>query len=326
MENFTPAKIIILSRDELKQHNMQVDPYFNKHLSVLRFFLGDVRDYDRLLDAFDGVDVLFHAAALKQVPALEYNPFEAVKTNIIGANNIIRACNVCKVKKVIALSTDKAASPMNLYGATKLCQDKLMVASNFMYPRGPDVAVVRYGNVFGSRGSVVPVFLKMKDAGFLNVTDDQMTRFSITLPQGIAFVLNCLRTMEGGEIFIPCIPSYNLMTLAKTLAPSAQINITGIRPGEKMHEVMVPGDEALNTLKVFNTVADGGNDGKTSTQERYYIITPTADWFDKKRKVLLERDGTSVCEQDYCYSSGKNTEWLDEASILDCLEAYVDGA
>jgi len=273
----------------------------------VRFFLGDIRDYDRLLDALNGVDLLMHAAALKQVPALEYNPFEAIKTNVIGANNIIRAANACGVKRILALSTDKAASPINLYGATKLCQDKLMVAANFMYPEGPQVAVVRYGNVFGSRGSVVPVFLKQKDSGFLNVTDERMTRFSITLPQGIAFVLNCLKVMLGGEIFIPRIPSYEILTLAKTLAPKCKINVTGIRPGEKLHEVMVPQDEAINTVQF-----DG-----------HFVITPAGqEWFAKTEAAMIEKYDGKKCDVDFVYASDNNKEWLDEEDVVDCLEAY----
>jgi UDP-N-acetylglucosamine 4,6-dehydratase len=216
----------------------------------IRYFIGDVRDKERLFRAFQGVDYVIHAAALKQVPSAEYNPFEAVKTNILGAQNVINVAIDQGVKKVIALSTDKATNPINLYGATKLCSDKLFIAGNAYVGRNETTfSVVRYGNVVGSRGSVIPFFIKFKDNGYLPITDPQMTRFWITLQQGVDFVLWCLENMCGGELFIPKIPSMNIMDLAKAIAPECETRIAGIRPGEKIHELMIPKDEARNTLE-----------------------------------------------------------------------------
>ncbi len=248
LKRYKPKKLIIFSRDELKQFEM-AQTFSDKKYSCVRYFIGDVRDKERLYRAFQGVDYIIHAAALKQVPTAEYNPFEAVKTNIIGAENIINAAIDKGVKKIIALSTDKAANPINLYGATKLCSDKLFIAGNAYVGREDAVfSVVRYGNVVGSRGSVVPFFLKQKETGVLTITDPRMTRFWITLEQGVDFVLSCLERMVGGELFVPKIPSMNIMDLAKAIAPECETKIIGIRPGEKLHEVMVPKDEARMTL------------------------------------------------------------------------------
>lgn len=252
LNRYRPKRLIIFSRDELKQFEMAELFPVTEYRSI-RYFLGDVRDKERLHRAFQGVDYIIHAAALKHVPATEYNPFEAVKTNIIGAQNVINVAIDQKVKKVIALSTDKAANPVNLYGATKLCADKLFVAGNAYVKREQtQFSVVRYGNVIGSRGSVIPFFLKKKSTGILPITDQRMTRFWITLEQAVNFVLNCLDRMFGGEIFVPKIPSMNIMDLAQAIDPDCETKIVGIRPGEKLHEVMVPKDDAHRTLEFEN--------------------------------------------------------------------------
>jgi UDP-N-acetylglucosamine 4,6-dehydratase len=252
LKKYSPKRLIIFSRDELKQFEMSQLYPFSKY-ECLRYFIGDVRDKERLNRAFDGVDYVIHAAALKQVPAAEYNPFEAVKTNILGAQNVINVAIDQKVKRVIALSTDKAANPINLYGATKLCADKLFIAGNAYVGREHTIfSVVRYGNVVGSRGSVIPFFMEQKKNGLLTITDPRMTRFWITLEQGVDFVLWCLKHMCGGELFVPKIPSMNIMDLAKTIAPECKTEVIGIRPGEKLHELMIPRDEAHMTLEFDN--------------------------------------------------------------------------
>lgn len=260
LQHHNPKKVIVLSRDELKQYEMQQlfrDPR-------LRFFIGDVRDGERLKMAFHGVDVVVHAAALKQVPAAEYNPFECIKTNVIGAQNVIDAALANGVEKIIALSTDKAANPVNLYGATKLCSDKLFVAGNaYAGGRGPRMAVVRYGNVVGSRGSVVPFFLKARETGRLPITDPRMTRFWITLDQGVQFVLDGLERMHGGELFVPKIPSTTITDLAEAIAPECEQETVGIRPGEKLHELMIGEDDARRTR-------DMGS---------YYVVQPDFPWW-----------------------------------------------
>ncbi|MEB2298500.1 UDP-N-acetylglucosamine 4,6-dehydratase (inverting) [Lysinibacillus xylanilyticus] len=279
-------KIIIFSRDELKQYEMKQE--FNDRR--LRFFIGDVRDQVRLHRAFDGVDIVIHAAAMKHVDACEYNPFEAVKTNIHGAQNIIEAAIDCGVEKVIALSTDKACAPVNLYGATKLASDKLFVAANsYVGDKQTSFAVVRYGNVVGSRGSVVPFFKKIKETGVLPITDERMTRFWITLDQGVQFVLDSLKRMHGGEIFVPKIPSMKVTDLAKAIAPECDIEIIGIRPGEKLHEAMIMSDDARHTVE-FDT---------------YYVIQPEFPFWSPK----YAEDGLKLSE-DFEYTSDRNTEWL----------------
>ncbi len=246
-----PRKLIVFSRDELKQHEMQTSGGFN-HPS-LRYFLGDVRDVDRLRRAFHGVDVVVHAAALKQVPACEYNPFEAVMTNIMGARNIIEAALDAGVPKVLALSTDKAVNPVNLYGATKLAAEKLFTQGNVYAGAAPTrFSCVRYGNVVGSRGSVIPLFRQQRERGHITVTDPRMTRFWLTLEQGVRFVINCVERMHGGEVFVPKIPSTNIMDLAEVMAPGCRIDGIGIRPGEKLHEVLISEDEARNTVELEN--------------------------------------------------------------------------
>ena len=291
LKNYKPEKLIIFSRDELKQFEMN-QIFKEEEYPCLRYFIGDVRDKDRLCRAFYGVDYVIHAAALKQVPLSERNPFEAVKTNVLGAENIINAAIDCEVKRVIALSTDKAANPVNLYGATKLCSDKLFVAGNsYSGYHGTRFSVVRYGNVVGSRGSVIPFFKKMKGTGTLPITDPRMTRFWITLEQGVKFVLRCLELMDGGELFVPKIPSMNIMELAKAIASECKHEIVGIRPGEKLHEVMITEDDARHTLEL----------------ENYYIVEPEFKWWSNKKHMVS--GGVSVPE-NFRYASNTNDRWL----------------
>lgn len=287
LTNYSPRRLIIFSRDELKQYEM-AQRFSDKEYPCIRYFIGDVRDKIRLYRAFQGVDYVIHAAALKQVPAAEYNPFEAVKTNIIGAQNIINTAINQGVKRVIALSTDKAANPINLYGATKLCSDKLFVAGNAYVGRDESMfSVIRYGNVVGSRGSVIPFFLKKKDSGVLPITDPRMTRFWITLEQGVNFVLECLERMVGGELFVPKIPSMNIMDLAKAICPECETEIVGIRPGEKLHEVMVPKDDARNTIEF----------------DDFYLIRPAFRFFERR---FCEDDTCKPVSEDFEYNSGSN--------------------
>lgn len=243
INNYNPKKLIIFSRDEMKQYEMH--KRFNQ--DNMRYFIGDVRDADRLHRAFHGVDIIIHAAAIKIVPSAEYNPFEAVKTNIMGAENVINVAIDNGVKKVIALSTDKAANPVNLYGATKLCAEKMFVAANNYSPDSTKFSVVRYGNVFGSRGSVVPFFKECRKSRVMPITDKRMTRFWITLEHGVNFVVSCLEEMKGGEIFVPKLPSIKIIDLAKAIAPECKFKMVGIRPGEKLHETLVPEDDARYT-------------------------------------------------------------------------------
>jgi len=289
-------KVIVFSRDELKQYEMSQE--YND--PRIRFFIGDVRDKDRLYRAFDGVDIVVHAAALKHVGACEYNPFEAIKTNIYGAQNVIEAAIDRGVKRVIALSTDKAAAPVNLYGATKLASDKLFVAANsYVGEKETRFAVVRYGNVVGSRGSVVPFFKKMRHTGKLPITDERMTRFWITLDQGVQFVLDNLQRMRGGEIFVPKIPSMRVVDLAEAIAPECEIEIVGIRPGEKLHEAMITEDDARRTLE-FDT---------------YYIIQPEFPWWSRE----AVEDGKPLPE-GFKYTSDTNTEWLTVEELRALVE------
>lgn len=281
-----PKKLIIFSRDELKQFEM-AQIYSDREYPCMRYFIGDVRDKERLNRAFQGVDIVIHAAALKQVPAAEYNPFEAVKTNILGAQNVINVSSDQGVKKVIALSTDKAANPINLYGATKLCSDKLFIAGNAYVGRDESIfSVVRYGNVVGSRGSVIPFFLEKRKTGVLPITDPRMTRFWITFDQGVNFVLECLARMVGGELFVPKLPSMNMMNLAKAIAPECRTEIIGIRPGEKLHEVMIPRDEARRTIEY----------------ERYYIIQPDFRFWARR----FDENGCKPVAEDFEYNSSTN--------------------
>lgn len=286
LQRYKPRKLIIFSRDELKQWEM-AQQFPDTQYDCMRYFIGDVRDTERLNRAFQDVDYIIHAAALKQVPAAEYNPFEAVKTNILGAQNVINVAIDQGVKRVIALSTDKAANPVNLYGATKLCSDKLFIAGNAYTKREKTIfSVVRYGNVVGSRGSVIPFFLKQKEQGVLTVTHPQMTRFWITLEQGVDFVLWCLEHMCGGELFVPKIPSMNIMELARVIGPESKIEIIGIRPGEKVHEVMVPRDEARKTLEF----------------DRFYVIQPDFRFWVRRSSW----NGGRKVPEDFEYNSGTN--------------------
>lgn len=304
LANNSLKKLIIFSRDEVKQHEMR-RCLPDTGGSPIRYFLGDVRDRDRLYRAFDGVDIVVHAAALKQVPAAEYNPFEVIKTNILGAANIIDAAIDRNVKQVIALSTDKAANPLNLYGATKLCADKLFVAANsYAGLHDTRFSVVRYGNVVGSRGSVIPFFLEMRKTGLLPITDPRMTRFWLTLDQGVKFVLACLERMCGGEVFVPKIPSMSILDLARAIAPDCPTKVVGIRPGEKLHEVMIPEDDARNTLEY----------------DDYFAILPTLEGVNPS--TYREKNGGKPCPDGFRYSSDTNVQWLS----LDELRAMVGQA
>lgn len=287
--------VVIYSRDEFKQFEMEQK--FRADTARLRFFLGDVRDGERLKRAMDGVDYVIHAAALKQVPAAEYNPFEFIKTNVMGAENVINAAIDRGVKHVVALSTDKAANPINLYGATKLCSDKLFVSGNsYSGARATRFSVVRYGNVVGSRGSVVPFFLNKRHDGVLPITDERMTRFWITLEQGANLVLNALRDMRGGEIFVPKIPSMKITDLARVIDPKAKTPVVGIRPGEKLHEVMIPVDDGRMSIE-FPT---------------HYVIKPAFPWWDDKWHT--DRGGKLASEGFY-FGSDNNTEWLPDDQL-----------
>jgi len=301
LNKYRPKKLIIFSRDELKQFEMAQEYSISKY-PCIRYFIGDVRDKERLYRAFNSVEYVIHAAALKQVPAAEYNPFEAVKTNILGAQNVINVAIDQGVKKVIALSTDKAANPINLYGATKLCSDKLFIAGNSYVSQGSTIfSVVRYGNVAGSRGSVIPFFLKCLETGVLPITDSRMTRFWITLEQGVNFVLRCLKEMVGGELFVPKLPSMNIMDLAKAIGPECKTDIIGIRPGEKLHEVMIPKDEAIRTIEL----------------DDHYVIQPDFSFWAKRFK---NNDWKSLPE-DFEYNSDINPWKL----TVDEMRKIVDG-
>ena len=287
LEKYNPKRIRIYSRDELKQHEMRIE---FKDDDRLRFFIGDVRDEDRLRRAMEGSDYVIHAAALKQVPACEYNPFEAVKTNIHGAQNVINAAIDAGIKKVIALSTDKAVTPVNLYGATKLCSDKLFIQGNaYAGERKTRFACVRYGNVIGSRGSVIPVFLKQKENGRITITDERMTRFWITLDQAVKLVLKGFRYMEGGEIFVPRIPSMRIMDLAKAVAPDCEIDFIGIREGEKLHEALTGEDEGRNAYLYKNM----------------YVLVPSHSWWHSKNY-----DGAEKMPENFIYTSDNNQKWM----------------
>ncbi|MEN8242888.1 MAG: UDP-N-acetylglucosamine 4,6-dehydratase (inverting) [Chloroflexota bacterium] len=293
LEEKNPAKVIVYSRDELKQHEMQMAGFTQ---DALRYFIGDIRDMERMRRAMEGVDIAVHAAALKQVPACEYNPMEAIKTNIMGTSNVVDAALDVGVKKVLALSTDKAVNPVNLYGATKLAAEKLAVQSN-AYAGGRETrfSCVRYGNVVGSRGSVVPKFFQLRETGKLTVTDERMTRFWITLEQGVKFVINCIETMHGGEVFVPKIPSTTIVDLAKAISPDAEIEFIGIRPGEKLHEVLISEDEARSTVEL----------------DDMYVVQPAVSpWFGYE----WEKSGKPVAD-GFRYASNTNDEWLNMEEI-----------
>jgi len=303
LEDHKPAKVIVYSRDELKQYEMR-EGGFNSHL--LRYFIGDVRDRERLERALKGVDIVVHAAALKQVPACEYNPMEAIKTNINGTSNVIEASIDTGVKRILALSTDKAVNPVNLYGATKLAAEKLVVQSNaYAGSSITRLSCVRYGNVVGSRGSVVPVFLKQREKGAITITDERMTRFWITLDQGVHFVMSCIEQMQGGEVFVPKIPSMKIIDLATLIAPEARVQVVGIRPGEKLHEVLISEDEARHTVEL----------------DEMFVVQPAeALWFgyDWQSKGKL-------APEDFRYASNSNTHWLNVDEIRQIIAPFENG-
>ncbi len=312
LKKHKPKKIIIFSRDELKQYEMEKKFHGFENFDCLRFFIGDVRDLPRLNRAMQEVDIVFHAAALKHVPAAEYNPFEAVKTNIIGAQNIIDACINSPVKKVIALSTDKAAAPGNLYGATKLVSDKLFIAANnFVGNVDKKFSVVRYGNVLGSRGSVVPFFLSLQNNETYPITDKHMTRFNISLDEGVNFVLDCLKKMWGGEIFVPRIPSYRILDVVKAINKDAKIKYVGIRPGEKIHEEMITKTDGLRTIMFKN----------------YYVILPSFQtrWkIDDFIKDSGSQPGVYVTD-DFSYNSGENEKFLTVNELKLLIKSLQNG-
>ena len=306
LRNYKPSRLIVFSRDELKQFEMQQKFPLAKY-PCLRYFIGDVRDRDRLNEAFRRVDFVIHAAALKQVPACEYNPFEAIKTNVMGAQNVIQAAISSGVKSIVALSTDKAAAPLNLYGATKLCSDKLFIYGNHMsayQSNGCKFSVVRYGNVLGSRGSVIPFFLQQREKGVLTITDERMTRFSITLEAAVNFTLHKFQIMQGGELFVPKIPSYRILDIAKAIAPQAELTFTGIRPGEKLHECMITEDDARLAWEFDN----------------YYSILPDFDWC--RNPEQMQKSGGRKCPEDFSYTSGNNTRWLEQEQLRTMINEY----
>jgi UDP-N-acetylglucosamine 4,6-dehydratase len=297
LKEYKPAKAIVFSRDELKQHEMRAAGFNQPNL---RYFIGDVRDVDRLRRAMQGVDIVIHAAALKQVPACEYNPMEAIKTNILGTSNVVEAALDAGVKRVMALSTDKAVNPINLYGATKLAAEKLTVQSN-AYAAGTSTrfSCVRYGNVVGSRGSVVPIFIRQRQNGKLTITDERMTRFWLSLEQGARFVIRCMEQMRGGEVFVPKIPSTSIIDLAKAIAPKAEINVVGIRPGEKLHEVLISEDEARSTVELTDM----------------FVVQPAeAFWFGYE----WSKEGKPLPD-GFRYASDTNTEQLNVEQIREIV-------
>ncbi len=302
LERYRPHRLIVYSRDELKQSEMQAHPDFQS--PALRFFLGDVRDQDRLFLAMRGVDYVVHAAALKQVPAAEYNPHEFIKTNVNGATNVVEAAIRAGVEKVVALSTDKAVNPVNLYGATKLCSDKVFIAANsYAGGGGTTYSVVRYGNVVGSRGSVVPLFAKQRESGKLTITNPEMTRFFITLEQGVDFVLRSLESMVGGELFVPKIPACSVSDIAEVLAPDCEWETIGLRPGEKMHEVLIPADEARNVLEF----------------DDHFVIQPIQSFWGNKIGIL---DGVS-CSEGFLFASNVNCHSLSEDELKVLLKDFL---
>jgi UDP-N-acetylglucosamine 4,6-dehydratase/5-epimerase len=314
LDNHDVRRIIIFSRDELKQYEMMCDSRFSQYSKKLRFFIGDVRDKERLGFAFKGVDYVVHAAALKQVLAAEYNPFEVVKTNIVGAQNIVDCAIECDVKKVLALSTDKAAAPVNLYGATKLVSDKLFIsANNYRGSVGPKLSVVRYGNVMGSRGSVIPFFLSCAKEGLLPITDPAMTRFSITLDQSVEFVIDSLNRMWGGELFVPRIPSYRIVDLAKAIAPDAKHPTIGGRPGEKLHEHLILQEDAPHVVEFASS----------------FVIMPNSQYLDWDREQFRQQSRDEVgqyCKQDFNYNSKENLPYLSIDDLRNLISENVDGS
>jgi UDP-N-acetylglucosamine 4,6-dehydratase/5-epimerase len=296
LREYRPHRLVIFSRDELKQHEMRVAGF--EH-SSLRYFIGDVRDVERLKRALAGVTVVVHAAALKQVPVCEYNPFEAIQTNIMGGRNVIDAAIDQGVRRILALSTDKAVNPINLYGATKLCAEKMFVQANaYAGAQNTRFSCARYGNVVGSRGSVIPIFLEQRKRGKITITDPRMTRFWLTLEQGARFVIRCLEQMHGGEIFVPKIPSMRLVDLAETVAPGCEVEYIGIRPGEKLHEVLISDDESRNTLET----------------EEMFVIQPHHPWWKSENWVHAKR-----LPEGFRFSSDTNERWLTRRELEDLV-------
>ncbi len=297
LRDYQPKRLVIFSRDELKQHDMKASGF--DHPS-LRYFIGDVRDPARLERALAGVTVVVHAAALKQVPACEYNPFEAIQTNIMGGRNVIDASINQGVKRILALSTDKAVNPINLYGATKLCAEKMFVQANaYAGARDTRFSCARYGNVVGSRGSVIPMFLEQKKRGKITITDPRMTRFWITLDQGVKFVIRCIEQMHGGEIFVPKIPSMRLTDMAQAVAPGCEIEYIGIRAGEKLHEALVSEDEARNTVET----------------DEMYVIQPSHPWWKGSNWM-----NARALPDGFRYASDTNTKWMTDQQVLDMID------
>ena len=307
LKDHNPKKVIIYSRDELKQYEMRKDSFYKKYKKKLRFFIGDIRDRQRLNLSMKDVDTAIHAAALKQVDAAEYNPFEVVKTNIIGTENLISSAINNDVDKVLALSTDKASSPLNLYGATKLCSDKLIISgNNYTGNKKLKLSVIRYGNVMGSRGSVIPLFLKNKNIPKVRITDSEMTRFNITLEESVEFVLKCLDLMKGGELFVPKIPSYKLLDLVKAIYGNKKIIVTGTGPGEKIHEEMISINESQNTLEFKNM----------------FVVLPRNLYKKRNFEINLKKKLGSFryCKKNFTYSSDSNNNFLTPAKIKKIID------
>lgn len=299
-------RLVVFSRDELKQFEMAALYPKEKH-PELRYFIGDVRDLSRLKRALEGIDIVIHTAALKQIPTAEYNPFECIKTNIIGGQNVIEAAMDNEVRVVIALSTDKAAAPVNLYGATKLCSDKLFIAANNMKgDRDIRFSVVRYGNVMGSRGSVIPFFLKIRESGTIPLTDPDMTRFNILIEEGVNLILYAIENSIGGEIFVPKLPSYHITDLAEAVAPGVPTKIVGIRPGEKLHEDMITENDARNTVEYSD----------------HFLILPSSS--PGKYELLTREKGAKAVEEGFSYNSGTNTNWLSVDEIRSLIQKKLD--
>lgn len=298
-------RLVVFSRDELKQYEMS-QVFSAERYPQLRYFIGDVRDKDRLSRAMEGIDIVVHAAALKHVPVCEYNPFEAVKTNVLGAQNVIEAAIDRKVTRVVALSTDKAAAPINLYGATKLASDKLFVAANnFKGAHDIRFSVVRYGNVMGSRGSVIPFFIEQAKSGVLPITDERMTRFNISLDEGVDLVFYALEHMWGGEIFVPKIPSYRITEVAKAICPDCELSVVGIRPGEKLHEEMITETDSLSTVELADK----------------YVILPSIPLWDVAE--FMAEFGGKMCDPGFRYSSGENDQWLSVEDLRRLVREYI---
>lgn len=301
LERYSPKRVVIFSRDELKQFEMRQQ--FNQ--SCMRYFIGDIRDQSRLKRALEDVDIVIHAAALKQVPSAEYNPFECIKTNVLGAQNLIEACLDTNVQRVVALSTDKAAAPINLYGATKLCSDKLFVAANNIKgARDIRFSVVRYGNVMGSRGSVIPFFLEQRKTGILPITDPDMTRFNISLQEGVEMVLWVLENAWGGEVWVPKIPSYRIVDLAMAIGPNCEHKVIGVRAGEKIHEEMITASDSFNTVDLGH----------------YYAILPAGAEYNMKK--YCSRTCAQKVEPGFRYDSGTNEHFLSVDDLRALIEAY----